>query len=236
MLKRWTMFALCSLFLSPALPAAATDYTDIWYIPAESGWGVNLVQAENVIFATFFVYGPNNQPTWFVAITNKDGNGNFSGSLYTTVGPYYGGPWNPAIYMPTLAGTATFVPKSPYAGTLTYSIINGPTEVKSIQHLDSNGDGRADYSLITVISQQGNAGAHDEDLLGTIKVYGNLVKASDISVDAMSVYGAYEKVGQLPAGVHYQIEDDGVLPNGASDGGHHNEAAMAMNLAIANHM
>jgi len=27
-------------------------------------------------------------------------------------------------------------------------------EVKSIEHLDSNGDGRADYSVITVISQQ----------------------------------------------------------------------------------
>jgi Ca2+-binding RTX toxin-like protein len=105
-------------------------------------------------------------------------------------------------------------------------------EVKSIEHLDSNGDGRADYSLITVISQQGNAGAHDEDVLGTIKVYGDLVKASDISVDNMSVYGAYEKVGQLPAGVHYQIEDDGVLPNGATDGGHHDEAAMTANLAI----
>jgi Ca2+-binding RTX toxin-like protein len=109
-------------------------------------------------------------------------------------------------------------------------------EVKSIQHLDSNGDGRADYSLITVISQQGNAGAHDEDLLGTIKVYGNLVKASDISVDNMSVFGAYEKVGELPAGVHYELEDDGVLPNGASDGGHHDEAAMNMHLAMANHM
>jgi RTX calcium-binding nonapeptide repeat (4 copies) len=109
-------------------------------------------------------------------------------------------------------------------------------EVKSIQHLDSNGDGKADYSLITVISQQGNAGAHDEDLLGTIKVYGNLVKASDITTDNMSVYGAYEKVGQLPAGVHYQLEDDGVLPNGATDGGHHDEAAMTMHLAMANHM
>ena len=133
MLKRWTMFALCSLFLSAAFPAAATDYTDIWYIPAESGWGVNLVQAEDVMFATFFVYGANNQPTWFVAITGRDANGNFAGSLYTTVGPYYGGPWNPAIYMPTLAGTASFVPTSPYAGTLTYSIISGPTVVKSIQ-------------------------------------------------------------------------------------------------------
>jgi len=95
-------------------------------------------------------------------------------------------------------------------------------EVKSIQHLDSNGDGRADYSVITVISQQGASGAHDEDLLGTITVYGNLVKASDITVDAASVYGAYEKVGDLPAGVHFQIEDDGVLPGGADDHGHHN--------------
>jgi Ca2+-binding RTX toxin-like protein len=111
-------------------------------------------------------------------------------------------------------------------------------EVKSIQHLDSNGDGKADYSVITVISQQGNAGAHDEDVLGTITVHGNLVKASDISVDNMSVYGAYEKVGQLPAGVHFQLEDDGVLPNGATDGGHHDHAAAAMNmhLAMANHM
>ena len=54
-------------------------------------------------------------------------------------------------------------------------------EVKSIEHKDSNGDGRADYSVITVISQQGNAGAHDEDLLGTITVYGNLVKQSAVS-------------------------------------------------------
>ena len=109
-------------------------------------------------------------------------------------------------------------------------------EVKSIQHLDSNGDGKADYSVITVISQQGASGAHDEDLLGTITVYGNLVKASDIKVDAMSVYGAYEKVGELPAGVHYELEDDGVLPNGATDGGHHDEMAMHANLAITNHM
>jgi hypothetical protein len=75
-----------------------------------------------------------------------------------------------------------------------------------------------------VISQQGNAGAHDEDVLGTITVYGNLVKASDITTDAGVTYGAYERVDELPAGVHYQLEDDGVLPGGASDGGHHNEA------------
>lgn len=107
-------------------------------------------------------------------------------------------------------------------------------EVKSIQYVDANKDGRTDYSLITVISQQGNAGAHDEDLLGTIKVYGDKVKASDIQV-TQTVYGAYEKVGQLGDGVHFQIEDDGVLPNGGTDGGHHNEATAMANMAITNY-
>jgi Ca2+-binding RTX toxin-like protein len=94
-------------------------------------------------------------------------------------------------------------------------------EVQSIRHVDANGDGRADYSVITVISQQGAAGAHDEDLLGTITVYGNLVRASDISTDAGVVYGAYERIDELPAGVHFDIEDDGILVGGASNGGHH---------------
>src|SRR5829696_2065151 len=99
-------------------------------------------------------------------------------------------------------------------------------EVKSIEYKDSNGDGKNDYSVITVISQQGNAGAHDEDLLGTITVYGNLVKQSDINV-TQTVYGAYESVGELGDGVHFEIEDDGVLPNGGTEAGH-NEAMANM--------
>ena len=108
-------------------------------------------------------------------------------------------------------------------------------EVKSIEYVDANGDGRTDYSLITVISQQGDAGAHDEDLLGTIRVYGDRVRASDITVDANTVYGAYEKVGELPEGVHFDIEDDGVMPNGGSDGGHHNNAVAVANMAITSY-
>jgi hypothetical protein len=105
-------------------------------------------------------------------------------------------------------------------------------EVKSIKYVDANG--RTDYSLITVISQQGNAGAHDEDLLGTIKVYGDKVKASDIAV-TQTVYGAYEKQGELN-GAHFEIEDDGVLPADGTDGGPHNEATAALaNMAIMQH-
>jgi hypothetical protein len=106
-------------------------------------------------------------------------------------------------------------------------------EVKSIEHKDSNGDGRNDYSVITVISQQGNAGAHDEDLLGTITVYGNLVQAGDIATDANSVYGAYESVDELGEGVHFELEDDGVLADGGTDGGHHMDMTAANMAAYA---
>jgi len=93
-------------------------------------------------------------------------------------------------------------------------------EVKSIEYRDVNHDGRRD-SVITVISQQGASGAHDEDLLGTITVFGDLVKRSDITVDAGVTYGEFENIHQLAAGTHYLQEDDGVLPGGKSDGDHH---------------
>src|SRR4051812_7004477 len=69
------------------------DYTDLWYIPTESGWGANVVQQGNTMFVTLFVYGSNNQPTWFVAsaVTQTGGStsGTFSGPLYQTTGPYF---------------------------------------------------------------------------------------------------------------------------------------------------
>ena len=131
MLKRLCVVLLFAGFTLPAL--ATTDYSDMWFIPAESGWGVNLTQNENVIFITFFVYGPDNQPKWYVAITARDASGNYTGSLFSTVGPYFGLPWNPAAYAPTLAGTATFAPVNPYQGSLTYTLLGGPTVNKSIE-------------------------------------------------------------------------------------------------------
>ena len=133
MAKRLWPAVLSLALLAVPLPGTATDYTDIWFLPSESGWGVNLIQAEDVIFATFFIYGPNNQPTWYVAIIYRDGNGNFAGNLYSTVGPYFGGPWNPASYAATLAGTASFYPSGAYQGTLIYSLAAGPTVTKIIQ-------------------------------------------------------------------------------------------------------
>jgi hypothetical protein len=119
-----------------ALPASATtfstDYTDLWYNPAESGWGVNVIQQGNTIFATLFVYGPDQAPTWYVASNTVGASAtSFTGPLYRTTGPYFGGVWTgggPAIQV----GTMTFNFTTPTTATLTYSV-NGVTVTKSVQ-------------------------------------------------------------------------------------------------------
>jgi hypothetical protein len=133
MLKRLLVATLALAFSIIPLQAAATDYTDIWYLPSESGWGVNMVQSDTFIFATFFVYGSGNQPTWYTAQMASDANGNFAGTLYSTVGTYLGAPWDPTKLVVTPAGTASFAPLNAYQGTLSYSIASGPTVTKSIQ-------------------------------------------------------------------------------------------------------
>jgi hypothetical protein len=130
MLKRLLLAVLLS---SAALGARAADYTDIWWNPAENGWGVNLVQSDNFIFATFFVYGPNNQPIWYAGNLNADGIGNYIGGLYLTTGTYFGTvPYNPAQFGVTQVGTATFTPTTAYTGVLTYNV-GGVTVTKNIQ-------------------------------------------------------------------------------------------------------
>ena len=52
---------------------AVTNYTDMWFNPSESGWGVNFTQDYNgPIFATFFVYAASGSPTWVVGLLALD--------------------------------------------------------------------------------------------------------------------------------------------------------------------
>jgi hypothetical protein len=53
-----TRLATAALLTFASHTARAVDYTDLWWVPAESGWGVNLVQSDTVLFVTFIIYGP----------------------------------------------------------------------------------------------------------------------------------------------------------------------------------
>jgi hypothetical protein len=127
-------FLLAVLLYGTAFGAVATDYTDIWFKPSESGWGVNVVQSDAFLFLSFFIYGADNKPTWYVASLTRDANGNFNGPLYATTGTYYAAPWNPADAAGgAQVGTASFDPTSAYTANLTYTLNAGPIVVKAIE-------------------------------------------------------------------------------------------------------
>jgi hypothetical protein len=102
--------------------AAAPDLTDLWWNPAEPGWGVNFVQADSFIFATFFVYGPANKPMWYTGQLTRDGNGIWKGPLYETSGSYFGGAFNPTLRAINQVGDASFTPSNESTGALTYNV------------------------------------------------------------------------------------------------------------------
>ncbi|WP_298983128.1 LamG-like jellyroll fold domain-containing protein [uncultured Roseibium sp.] len=72
------------------------------------------------------------------------------------------------------------------------------TKIRSITYGDSDGDGVVDHSLISVYSDQGNGGgAHNNDDLGTIKVFGDLVTQANISTTAKPAYGIVRSIEDL---------------------------------------
>src|SRR5438477_4426313 len=100
--------ALAIVFvLAPHLAAAtsiSTDVTDLWWNPAESGWGVNLIQQDNIVFATLFVYDASSQPTWFVGSALATSGPDTSGRV-TFTGPWYrtsGNPWYLGVFDPSV--------------------------------------------------------------------------------------------------------------------------------------
>jgi hypothetical protein len=127
------LLAAASFFVSPAHPTSfSVDQSDLYYIPAESGWGIQLVQRGSVIFGTMFVYGPSNTPTWYVATMQFAGNFTWTGDLYATTGPYFGTvPFNPANVVATKVGTMTWVAQTVETGTLSY-VVDGVAVTKNV--------------------------------------------------------------------------------------------------------
>ena len=114
-----------SLLLCAALvrPAAATDWTDIWWAVPEVGWGVNFVQSNNFIFATFYLHDANLQPEWYTGEMTSSADGSvWSGPLYRTTGSYYGAPWSGGETGTQPVGDVRFTRTSSYTGTLQYNV------------------------------------------------------------------------------------------------------------------
>jgi hypothetical protein len=128
MLKRLLLIAF---LLCASTNVTAEGYGDVYYNPAEPGWGVFVVQSDVFQFLAFFIYGPDGKPTWYTAQLTEDANGNFNGALYATTGTYFAAPWQGFSF--ATVGTASFEPIDAYHATLRYSLTGGPMVVKPIE-------------------------------------------------------------------------------------------------------
>ncbi|MGE5616106.1 MAG: hypothetical protein ACM3X5_04250 [Bacillota bacterium] len=119
-----------------ALAAQAATLSDLWWNASESGWGANIIEQEGVLFITFFVYGADGRPAWYVAsntaIVANSSPRRYSGPLYVTSGPWFGSAFNPAQVGIRNVGVVTLVRGWGGRGTLTYSV-DGVQIVKNVE-------------------------------------------------------------------------------------------------------
>ena len=65
-----------------------TAFSDLWWNPAESGWGVTIDHQQDVMFLTFFIYRNDGSPYWVTSLLTHPVDPNrpffFSGDAYET--------------------------------------------------------------------------------------------------------------------------------------------------------
>jgi hypothetical protein len=122
------------------IPASTpASYEGLWWNSpggSEAGWGVNLAQQGDTIFASWFTYDLMGKPWWLVMSANKAAPGTFAGTLFQATGP----PFNAIPFPPIgIAGGATGAAVG--SGTLTFSdanngsfayTVNGISQTKAI--------------------------------------------------------------------------------------------------------
>jgi hypothetical protein len=115
--------------------ALATNYQDIWWAsPAgsESGWGINFNHQGDTIFATWFTFGRDGKPVWYVVGAQQTASGTFAGKLYTGTGPPYNAvPYDPSLVVPTEVGSVTLTFTDGNNATFAYTV-DGVTQSKLV--------------------------------------------------------------------------------------------------------
>jgi lysyl endopeptidase len=113
--------------------STAVDYTDLWWNPNESGWGLNLTQhPSRAIFGVWYTYELDGSRTWYVMPGgNWTSSNTYSGALYTTAGPAFTAPFNPSQVETRQVGSATLTFHDANSGVFDYSI-DGVAGSKSI--------------------------------------------------------------------------------------------------------
>lgn len=111
---------------------SATNFQDLWWNPAESGWGVNITHQGDRLFATWFTYAANGKGRWLVmsSLERVPGTQRYTGPIYETTGSPFNA-YNPAALGVSEVGIATFEFTGASEGTFEYAV-GGVQQTKAI--------------------------------------------------------------------------------------------------------
>lgn len=204
--------AVATLVLLVTSTARATswsvDQSDIWWNPAESGWGIQFVQRGDVIFATMFVYGADHTATWFTSTmfgSAAKASPTFAGDLIASQGPGFATiPFDPTTVTRAKVGSMRFQPESDTSGVLAYSV-NGVSVTKMIVRETLVNDDYTGNYLIGFLGTQG--GCSDPSKNGTLSGSAALAivqSATGVTITettsdgrTCTLTGAYTQAGQF---------------------------------------
>ncbi len=111
--------------------APAVDYTDLWWNPSESGWGMAVTHQFGVMFLAWYVYDNAGKPMWYVASRCTVSGSGCSGTLYRTTGPVFGPAFDSSRIQVFSVGTVDLRFTDANNGVLSYTV-NGVTASKTI--------------------------------------------------------------------------------------------------------
>jgi serine protease len=124
----------CTFGAQPNL-ALASNYQDLWWNApegSEPGWGLNITEQSNILFATWFTYDVDGSPLWLAMTATSVSPNAYSGTLYRTRGPAYDAvPFVPSSVTATPVGSGTLTFSDGNAATFAYTV-GGVAQSKSI--------------------------------------------------------------------------------------------------------
>ena len=132
--RLFASLAACAALSAQAQSTPAANFTDMWWNPAESGWGISFTQhaATNQVFAVWYTYDPREQgaggqdkPLWIVMPGGTWTSPNtITGTAYVATGvPFNQGGSNPRN---NPVGSFTFTFSNASNGVFSYNIAPPP--------------------------------------------------------------------------------------------------------------
>jgi hypothetical protein len=115
--------------------ASVADFTDLWVNATEAAWSLGITHHKfttDVLVAFWHTYDVDGRDAWFEL---RDGHWvdgvTYTGILHQPLGPAFSNPYDPALVVDVVVGTATLSFADGSNGTFAYSI-NGITGSKAI--------------------------------------------------------------------------------------------------------